>query len=105
MNTLLSISASAFRVIPTQGDHQQDLLKERRASDEMRLEFDDQNRRTLSEPVLRGEWLESVANDKRYQPQYSQNIDPRNRDAISIYQAAGAPGGPGSSGRLIDRYI
>lgn len=72
----------------------------------MRLEFDDQKRRGLTEPVLRGEWIESIANNKRYQPLYSENIDPQNRAAISSYQAAEASGSEmDSMGRLIDTYI
>ena len=106
MNTLPSISAPAFRVNPTPGDPQQDLLKERRSSDEMRLEFDNRSRRELNEPVLRGEWLESVVNQNRYQPLYSRNIDPQNRAAIASYQSAEALGPESNSlGRLIDRYI
>ena len=71
----------------------------------MRLEFDDQNRRAVAEPVPRGEWIESVVNEKRYQPLYSENIDPQNRTAILSYQAADVLGEPGSSRRLIDRFI
>ena len=72
----------------------------------MRLEFEDQKRRAVAEPVLRGEWLESMAGDKHYQPLYSENIDPQNQKAISQYQAADASGSqPGSLGHFIDRYI
>jgi hypothetical protein len=72
----------------------------------MRLEFDDQKRRAVTEPVLRGEWIESVTSNNRYQSLYSENIDPQNREAISQYRAADATGSQsGSLGRLIDRYI
>jgi len=71
----------------------------------MRLEFDDQKRRAVTEPVLRGEWIESVTSGKPYQSLYSENIDPQNRKAISQYQAADASGSqPGSLGHFIDRY-
>ncbi len=37
-----------------------------------------------SEYVFRGEILESVQNEKRYNPQFNQQIDPQNREAIFI---------------------
>ena len=106
MNTISSISAPVFRINPALGSQHQDLLQGRRSSDEKRLEIDDQNRQAVTESTLRGEWLESAANDKRYQPLYTQNIDPQNRAAISNYQSAEATAiEQGSLGRLIDRYI
>ncbi len=62
--------------------------------------------------VFRGEVLEQINNqDRRYRPQYNQDIDPQNREAISSYQQIGEQAqasneSDGSaSGRIVDVFI
>ena len=56
--------------------------------------------------VFRGEVIESVEDDKRYNPSFNQQIDPQNREAISNYQSTSvARVETESLGRVIDRFI
>ena len=56
--------------------------------------------------VLRGEVLESIENDKRYQPQFNQQIDPQNRGATYNYQATSVSRTESEAlGQSIDRFI
>ncbi len=67
--------------------------------------------RTPSRSVFRGEVLQQPDNqDRRYRPQFNQDIDPQNREAISSYQQIGesalaAAGFDSSSGRIVDFFI
>jgi hypothetical protein len=63
-------------------------------------------RQESTEYVFRGEVLESIENDKRYQPQFNQQIDPQNRGAIYNYQATSVSRTESEAlGQLIDRFI
>jgi len=53
--------------------------------------------------VYRGELLESVASDKRYRPQFNQQIDPQNRRAIESYQRVASE--PPLVGQILDGFI
>jgi len=65
-----------------------------------------QNRQQSTEPVLRGEVLQSVENDKRYNPRFNQQVDPQNRDAISNYQSTSvARVETQPLGQIIDRFV
>ena len=104
MNTLTIINP-IVAVSHTNNGHQQNLFQ-RKFSDDARTDEQDPSHRQAVEYVLRTELLDTVVNDKRYQPQYKQNIEPRNREIISRYQSTEALSMvPGSLGRLIDRYI
>ncbi len=61
--------------------------------------------------VFRGEVLQQPDNqERRYRPQFNQDIDPQNREAINSYQQIGevetGPGDAGpNSGRIVDFFI
>lgn len=89
------------------------------ANDEQRQPFDrartpaendfSDRRRARSESsdyVFRGEVIESVEDDKRYNPSFNQQIDPQNREAISNYQSTSVARIEAEPlGRVIDRFI
>ena len=65
-----------------------------------------QNRQKSSEYVFRGEVLQSVENDKHYNPNYNQHIDPQNREAISNYQSTSVVRIETQSlGLIVDQFI
>ena len=61
--------------------------------------------------VFRGEVLEEPNNqDRRYRPQFNQDIDPQNREAIGSYQQiaeelTGLSDSDSPSGRIVDFFI
>jgi hypothetical protein len=66
-------------------------------------EFPDASKQPPYAYVYRGELLEAVANDKRYRPQFNQQIDPQNRRAIDSYQRVAAE--PPLVGQILDGFI
>lgn len=106
----MNISAANINPIirlPTANDEQRQTFDRGRA-DDTRNDFTD-SRRTRSESteyVFRGEILESVENEKRYKPQFNQQIDPQNREAITNYQTTSVSRTESESlGLLIDRFV
>jgi hypothetical protein len=106
----MNISAANISPIvrlPTANDEQRQTFDRGRA-DDSRNDFSD-NQRARPEStdyVFRGEILEPVESDKRYNPQLNQQIDPQNRQAISNYQITSVSRTETESlGQLIDRFI
>ena len=103
----MNISAANISPIvrlPTANDEQRQTFDRGRAESD----FGDsrRTRQESTEYVFRGEILESVENDKRYKPQFNQQIDPQNREAISNYQTTSVARTESESlGQLIDRFI
>ncbi|MCP3689558.1 MAG: hypothetical protein GY784_14210, partial [Gammaproteobacteria bacterium] len=59
-----------------------------------------------SEFIFSGELLESISEDKRYLPEYNQQIAPYNRYAIEIYLNIEAMLGVSDPrGRLLDQFV
>ena len=106
MNTLATITNPYVLLGQPSGGQQKDLVAERRTTNnDENTENQDDHQLSTTEYVLRGELLDSIVNDKRYQAQYSENVDPKNRHAISQYQSIDIfATESGSSGRLIDSY-
>ncbi len=74
----------------------------------MTLSIADEHDRNQANTCFGGEVLESVENDKRYKPQFNQQVDPQNREAISNYQTisvARTESESESLGQVIDRFI
>lgn len=107
----MNISAANISPIvrlPTVNDEQRQTFDRGRADAGVENDFVDsrRTRQESTETVFRGEILESVENDKRYKPQFNQQIDPQNREAISNYQTTSVARTESESlGLLIDRFI
>ena len=107
MNSLAIITNPYVLLGQPSGVQHKDLVAERRTTNnDENAENQDEPQHSTTEYVLRGELLDSIVNDKRYQAQYSENVDPKNHHAISQYQSIDIfTNEPGSSGRLVDSYI
>ena len=56
--------------------------------------------------VYRGEVLEAANNDRRYNPNFNQQVDPRYQDAIASYQNSQLLAqNPSTPGAILDRYV
>ena len=103
-----SLAVSSY-VVP--GRQDQNLSNRPTQESESQLQRNDGNSTTPPRFVYRGEVLEQINNqDRRYRPQYNQDIDPQNREAINSYQQIGeqalAASQAGSgSGRIVDIFI
>jgi len=90
--------------LPAANDEQRQAFERGRSQND--LVDTQRTRQDSSEYVFRGEILESVQNEKRYNPQFNQQIDPQNREAIFIYQTTSVSRTETESlGRMIDRFI
>jgi hypothetical protein len=103
-----SANISPIIRLPTANNDQRQTFDRGRGRADVENDFVD-SRRTQQESAeyaLRGEFLESVKNDKRYKPQFNQEIDPQNREAIAYYQAASVARTESEAmGKLVDRFI
>jgi hypothetical protein len=92
--------------LPTANDEQRQTFDRGRADVKEDFVDSQRTRQESTEYVFRGEILESIENDKRYNPQFNQQIDPQNREAISNYQATSVARTESESlGQVIDRFI
>jgi hypothetical protein len=92
--------------LPTANDDQRQTFDRGRVDAEKNFFDSRRTRKDSTGHVFRGEVLESVANDTRYKPQFNQQIDPQNRDAISNYQTTSVSRTEAEAlGQLIDRFI
>ena len=105
----MNISAANINPIvrlPTTNDQQRQTFDRGRADAKTDLIDSQRTRQDSSEYVFRGEILESVENNKPYKPEYNQQIDPQNRQAISNYQVTSVSRAETESlGQLIDRFV
>lgn len=105
----MNISAANISPIvrlPAANDEQRQTFDRGRADADNDFADSRRTRQESTEYVFRGEILESVENDKRYKPQFNQQIDPQNREAISNYQTTSVARTEAESlGRVIDRFI
>ena len=100
-----SANISPIVRLPTANDEQSQTFDRNRADAANDFTDSRRTRQESTEYVFRGEVLESVENDKRYKPQFNQQIDPQNRDAISNYQTTSVERTETESlGRVIDRF-
>ncbi|MCP4186523.1 MAG: hypothetical protein GY763_02855 [Gammaproteobacteria bacterium] len=84
----------------------QHFSQDRAAEDNSRREFQARNNTASSDFVFRGELLDSVDDEKRYRPQYNQQIAPQNRQAIEIYQSSETQvSNSDPRGRLLDQFV
>jgi hypothetical protein len=101
-----SANISPIIRLPTASNDQRQTFDRGRADVENDFVDSRRTRQESAEYALRGEFLESVKNDKRYKPQFNQEIDPQNREAIAYYQAASVVQTESEAmGKLIDRFI
>ncbi|MFT4607695.1 MAG: hypothetical protein ACI9YO_001892 [Gammaproteobacteria bacterium] len=105
----MNISAANISPIvrlPTANDEQRQTFDRGRADVKEDFVDSQRTRQESTEYVFRGEILESIENDKRYNPQFNQQIDPQNREAISNYQTTSVARTESESlGQVIDRFI
>ena len=105
----MNISPANFNPIvrlPTTNDQQRQTFDRDRADAKNDFIDSQRTRQDSSEYVFRGEILESVQNNKPYKPEYNQQIDPQNRQAISNYQVTSVSRTETESlGQLIDRFV
>jgi len=105
----MNISAaniSPIICLPTANDNHSQSFDSGRVNTDNNLVDSRRTRQESTGYVLRGEVLESKENEKRYQPQFNQQIDPRNRGAIYNYQATSVSRIESEAlGQLIDRFI
>ncbi|MFT5226110.1 MAG: hypothetical protein ACI8XX_001863 [Polaribacter sp.] len=101
-----SANVSPIVRLPTANDDQRQTFDRGNAGAKDDFIDSRRTRQESTEYVFRGDVLESVENDKRYKPQFNQEIDPQNREAIANYQATSVTQTDSESiGKLIDRFI
>ena len=106
MNNQVTFNNLAIRQPPQQNGQSQSFNRERATVDENRQQVQLLSDRRSTEYVARGELLDSLGRDKRYKPQYNQQIAPQNRLAIEQYTTSDSLGiSSGPRGRLLDRYV
>ena len=105
----MNISAANINTLvrlPTANDQQRQTFDRGRADAKHDFIDSQRTRQDSSEYVFRGEILESVENNRPYKPEYNQQIDPQNRQAISNYQVTSISRTETESlGQLIDRFV
>ena len=105
----MNISPANFNPIvrlPTTNDQQRQTFDRDRADAKNDFIDSQRTRQDSSEYVFRGEILESVQNNKPYKPEYNQQIDPQNLQAISNYQVTSVSRTETESlGQLIDKFV
>ncbi len=76
------------------------------AGDNSRRELQERANTATSEFVFSGELLDSMGEDKRYRPQYNQQVAPQNRQAIELYLSSDPTlGNSDPRGRLLDQFV
>ena len=106
MNTQVTFNNLAIRQPLQQNGQSQNFNRERATADENRQQVQPAANRLSAEYVARGELLDSLGKDKRYKPQFNQQIAPQNRVAIEQYTASDSLSiNNDPRGRLLDRYV
>jgi len=89
-----------------QSGQNQNFNRDRPAEDNSRREVQVRSGGSPSDFVFRGEFLDATANDKRYRPQFNQQIAPQNRAAIEVYKTSESLlSDSDPRGRLLDRFV
>lgn len=105
----MNISAANISPIirpPSTNDEQRQLLDRGSRPAENDSTNHQRTRSESSDYVFRGEVIESVEDDRRYNPSFNQQIDPQNREAISNYQSTSVARIESEPlGRVIDRFV
>jgi len=106
LNTQVTFNNLAIRQPLQQNGQSQNFNRERASTQENRQQIQSFPDRPTTEYVARGELLDSLGGDKRYKPQFNQQIAPQNRTAIEQYTAsASALSSNNPRGRILDRYV
>lgn len=106
MNTPVTYNNLALQQTPYYSGQNQSFNHERPPADDSRREVQARSGSAASDYVFRGELLDSVDSEKRYRPQFNQQIAPQNRQAIETYNAGGTVSSDRDPrGRLLDQYV
>jgi len=106
LNTQVTFNNLAIRQSPQQNGQSQNFNRDRAAVDENSQQLQPGSGRRPTDYVARGELLDSLGKDKRYKPQFNQQIAPQNRTAIEQYAASNSLSvNDDPRGRLLDQYV
>jgi len=106
LNTQVTFNNLVIRQSPQQNGQSQSFNRERASVDGNSQQVQPGSSRRPTEYVARGELLDSLGKDKRYKPQFNQQIAPQNRAAIEQYASGNSISVNGDPrGRVLDQFV
>ncbi|MCP4490207.1 MAG: hypothetical protein GY820_23250 [Gammaproteobacteria bacterium] len=106
MNTRITNNHLAILQPQYSKGQNQNIGRDQTPADNSRRGLEGRENTAASEFVLSGELLDPMGEDKRYRPQYNQQIAPQNRHAIEVYHNSESRfGNSDPRGRLLDQFV